>query len=126
MSDLDLYLGSVLLGEVNALRVANGRWALQTDDRLSVEAWEHVQWMERCGLRHADGAWLEGRTENVAQGVCIRPEGLISHLVWNSDPAHRWNFLREDICAQGVAILTHSIDVRNRLSLMFSWRARKT
>ncbi len=112
-------VGSHVMNEVNRMRSESGRWPLQIDDRLSWWAWAHTQWMLSNGIQHAH---LDNRqVENIFQGSCQNPYGLVNHFIHHGDHEHRGNFLREDVCAQGVAVYTR--EYFDRYQMILTWRA---
>ncbi|NOS67271.1 MAG: hypothetical protein HOO67_02805 [Candidatus Peribacteraceae bacterium] len=125
MSGLDMDVGRHAIEEVNHFRTANGRWPLRVDDQLSQWAWDHTRWMVwgGGGFNHPGYGTLGNQTENIFQGRCQNPYDLASHFIHHGDNVHRENFLREDICAQGVAIYTS--EYFDRYHLVLTWRARR-
>ena len=125
MSALDIDIGRFALEEVNRLRSHNGRWPLQEDSRLSEWAWNHIDWMlwHGGGFHHPQNGELHFQVENIFDGDCRDPYTLAWTFIHHGDAGHFWNFIREDIYAQGVAVFTQQY--WDKYWMVLTWRALK-
>ena len=100
---------------VDQVREHNGRWPLEHDDLMSMQAGFHAAFIAQSGqFGHAPQNLRPGQCENIWQGVGTDP----GHMVWNAvtndwmhKEGHRNTLLAENLCKMGIG--SHVVDFRN-------------